>query len=253
MARGVSTILDVVVCLLLIGAAITTLTLHGLPTTESNIDSDPVARQLLTSTASIPTETHTVDSTLAGHLAWAAIDSLQIDNDTVFAQTYPTVVTTHVNNTIDEQVSVIAIWKPFGDLPITGVVQVGTTPPPTATVSSTTVTVPLTQPHGRNGQGTLEDRAQRVVDLVFPPRQTRQALLNEHSAAHTANRYRSLSSVLGISIESYLFEGDAHGANARLATALADNVSTAQFAVYPQNTAGLSATSVQIQIRRWGR
>ncbi|WP_335999879.1 DUF7284 family protein [Halorientalis halophila] len=176
--RATSTVLDAALFLLLVGAAVGTLTLGtSPPPTAADDAADGVADALTTSTASVEytlapgarrassrvvdfpvtegaTFRRTSHGTLASHLATATLGNLSVRGQRV-AHTradYQRVVTNATRNLTRERdylARIRARWEPYPDAPVRGVFAVGPTPPPDTEVHAETVTVASGFPSAR--------------------------------------------------------------------------------------------------------
>lgn len=144
--RAVSTVLDVSVFLLLVGAAV--LTLLSAPTAAPDPAADradEVATTLSGSTATInyteDGETRTAHGTLAGLLADAAVAAVRPQSAGAFRDA--------VGNATGPALggrgwhgNVLVTWRPHGEADPDGTVRVGPDPPPDGDVYAATLTVP---------------------------------------------------------------------------------------------------------------
>lgn len=259
MARAVSTVLDVSVCLLLIGAAASTLVL-AVPEERdpSEPNADTVANSLGTTTAAVETaDGRRSHATLVEHLSRAALDSGSIGGDRLLASTYPDTVDRAVQNHTDDQTYVTARWEPYPNASLRGRLAVGSVPPATADVSTTRRTVDsrIAEPDAAGGLDSLAaSLAAAYIEHLFPPERTRAELLDPRTARRTADRYRAIAAVLGVTVGSELAVADTRAANERLAGALGDRVESDLEARYPSARVALDATavgSVELVVRRW--
>ncbi|MES3517781.1 MAG: hypothetical protein PPP58_08975 [Natronomonas sp.] len=236
MDRAVSTVLDVAICLLLVGAAITALSI-GPPEADRGVDSDEPATVLATSTAAVPTgiEDHRTHDTLVGHLATAAVFDAEIDGEPLTESPYPAAVEKTVDATLGARTFVTATWDPAATngSTVRGTVRAGNQPPAGATVGTTTVEVTVVS------RGPRQTTAAAVIDRLFPPERSRHALLDARTASETATRYRQTADVLGTSVESDLNDATTVAANAALEAAL------------DRHLAEGADHTVRVTIRRW--
>jgi len=132
-------------------------------------------------------------------------------------------------------VQVRAVWRPYEEGPPGGTVVVGDTPPRDADLSVATTAVPSGFPNVTAAavqgarSGGYDDVAAAVADGVvqglFPPAQTRAALYSEGpELVATAARYRRASDRLAVETRTLVERRDVHAANERLAGALADRL-----------------------------
>lgn len=227
--RGVSTVLDATLFLLLVGGAVATLVAGtgGMPVEQSN----PAATEttvLATSTATVnytlspaaeaPTAgvsfprtngsdfERSAHGTLASLLADAAVGNATVDErDVSLAQAeFVAAVRAVVRERTGRPgtaTSVVADWRPYPGAPLEGRVQVGDDPPRGADVHAATFRVDCDVPAARvsaervtgeigyGGIATLVART--VVRGLFPPRQTELALRGDYPVdTLAAQRYR---------------------------------------------------------------
>ncbi|MFD1586941.1 hypothetical protein ACFR9U_08095 [Halorientalis brevis] len=222
-SRATSTVLDAALFLLLVGAAVATLTVPtgSLPSADADA-ADEMADVLATSTADVryslapgarcatsavlafprtsgPQFERTAHGTLAGHLASAALGNLTVDGVQVThtRDDYERAVANATRNATRRRVHlthVRAVWKPYDDAPLSGEVSVGPTPPASAAVHAATLTVasglPATRSEARAAANTSGNMsavgdvvAKNVVTGLFPPDATRAALLGDYPVA----------------------------------------------------------------------
>jgi hypothetical protein len=266
-ARGVSTVLDVAVCLLLVGAAMTTLAV-GIPDEgrhavgdSTATDADVPARTLATVTAGVPgPRNRTVHGSLAGHLGRAAVANASLGGDPLSDGEYADAVATETVETTPYRVAVTARWEPYPGAPLRGVVAAGQTPPADADVAvtkhvvATGIDAPTTDP---DSFGTLARAlATAYVEWRFPPERTRAALVDERTAAATADRYRTAAEPLGADIEAALTDANTRRANELLASALSDRLETDLRKRYDTPAAAAEASAPDrtvLVVRRWNR
>jgi hypothetical protein len=266
MARGVSTVLDVSVCLLLVGAAMTTLAV-GVPADGRNAvaastpDADGAARTLGTVTAAVlgPND-RTAHGTLADHLARAAVANATLDDASLSAGDYAEAVTAETAGTTDRRVAVTARWQPYPDASLRGVVSAGRSPPADAEVAVTRHVVAVgvdAPPRAPDSFAALaRTLARAYVEWRFPPERTRAALVDGRTAPLVADRYRAVAAELDVDIEGPLTEANARGANDRLAAALADHLEADLRQRYDSPRAAAAASSpgsAVLVVRRWER
>ena len=280
--RAISTVLDGTVFLLLVAAAVITLSLGGAvhPATGSAAD---VADVLASSTATIqyslapgvqaadssvvtlnPTQGPEVrriaHGTLAGHLATAAVTNLSVDGTAVthtrdgFRRAVAN-ATRNVTRGRDRLASIRAVWRPYPGSPIRGVVRVGPRPDPSVTVHTATFGVDsgfpdareaaLRAAEGGNVSTVSATIAERIVDGVFPVGPTRAALLGDYPAEQLVTyRYERLGRVLGTNVTERAVANDVTGANAELADALAERLERHVRTRFDSPTAAARAVSV---------
>jgi hypothetical protein len=259
MVRAVSTVLDVSVCLLLVGVAVTTLA-FAVPGADegSQIERDTTAKSLGTVTASVPvTENRAAHDTLAGHLTAAAIADGRIDGKRIGSSTYPDEVRRTVRAHVDERTHITVRWRPYPGASLRGRLAVGQEPPSTADVSVTRWAVDSGLPE-RRSTGSMESVAASIatayVGRLFPPERTRIALVDPRTAHPTAERYRAAAGTLGVGIENALADASTRRANERLANALAARLESDLRGTYGSPAAAAdnrTGGDVELVVRRW--
>lgn len=253
--RGVSTVVDVTVFLLLVGGAVATLVAgtSAIPPDGDNPAAEN-ARLLATTTATVdyslapaarsPTDgvtfrrtngsdfERTAHGTLASLLADAAVGSAGLHGtefsraSTDFRRALRATVRERIGRS-DVETSVVAIWRPYPDASVGGRFRVGDAPPRDADVHAATVRVDsgmstsggaVRQAAKRDGyRGVARVLAADVVEGLFPPRRTRLALRGDYPVdALTVQRYRRTATVLDARNPG-VGEAGVDGANERLA------------------------------------
>lgn len=281
--RAVSTVLDVVVFLLLVGGAVTLLVGTHSPPPRATTAHD-TADVLGTSTATVtytpnvtglsPTNAsatngieRTARGTLAELLAAAAVADATLDDTELTAASNPferAVADAVASNVSRATVGthVTAVWQPYPESPLRGSVTVGPSPPADAEVHAATLLVPSGLPRvtgdvpdsdGIDGVATAI--AERVVGGLFPPRSTRMALAADGTVAtETRSRYRNVAAALGIGLNDSLASNDATAANDDLEAALETKLRRDLTSRYDSVEATLSDTqvgAVRITVRTW--
>ncbi|MFB6142082.1 MAG: hypothetical protein ABEJ30_01920 [Halorientalis sp.] len=258
--RAVSTVLDTGLFLLLVGAAMLTLTLPvgTLPTADAAV-ADGTGDVIATTTADVrytlapggsevngsvvafpdasgPGFRRTAHGTLATHLAAAAVASLTVGGERVshsrdgFRDAVRNATAAAVRNR-DQLVRVRAVWRPYPGAPVRGVVHVGPRPPPSVAVHTATLTVDSGLPATRGAavaaaasggyQAVGRTVSRHVVAGLFPPNATRSALLGDYPTEHlAASRYHRLAAALGANLGSAVRRDDPASANTALTSAL---------------------------------
>lgn len=259
MARGVSTVLDVTVCLLLIGVAVSTLAV-AVPDEgwRSTVDGDPEAASVGTVTATVPiTNGHEAHGTLAQHLARASILGAALDGERLLGSPYPGATRRAVERRTADRVRITARWRPYPDAPLSGRFTVGPTPPSTADVAATRFTVDsgMNVPDGADSNESLTAAvAEAYINWLFPPERTRIRLVDRRTAPETADRYRSIAGTLGVDIADPLADALPRQANERLAAELADQLETelqSESDTSGPVPDGEGTGRVEIVVRRW--
>lgn len=259
MARAVSTVLDVSVCLLLVGVAVTTLVLAVPETSEtSRIERDTTAKSLGTVTATVPvTDDRRAHDTLAGHLVTAVIVGASIDGERLGSSTYPDAVRGAVREDMAERIHITVRWQAYPEAPLQGRLTVGPEPPSTAEVSATRLTIGsgLAEPEpGGSFEAIATAVSTAYVTRLFPPERTRAALVDSRTARSTAARYRAVAETLDVDLGDTLVDASARRANERLESALADRLESDLRETYesPERAAtNVTTGDVEIVVRRW--
>ena len=256
MARGVSTVLDVAVCLLLITAAVATLTVDFPDSTpDPTPNADEIAGVLATSTTAVHADDRVTHRTAFGHLAAAAVTNATVGDDALAASSDPSEVQADVENDLEDRTAVTATWQPYPNASIAGDVAVGEPPPPDAAVGSTATTVDIgLQPVTGDGFECLSrSLADAVIAWLFPPSQLRPALVDGRTADETAERYRRTATTVDASVEEELTEANPHAINDELSSALAPKLEAELRDEFdtPESAAEHISTEVEIVVRRW--
>jgi hypothetical protein len=259
MDRAVSTVLDVSVCLLLVGVAVTTL-VFAIPETNgaSRAERNTAARSLGTVTASVPVvHDRRAHDTLAGHLSAAAIADGTLGGERVGSSTYPDAVRRAVRKNVAERTHITARWRPYPGAPLKGRLAVGPEPPATADVSVTRWTIDsgLAEPRSTGSFESISSAfATAYVGRLFPPERTRIALVDPRTARTTARRYREVAGTLGVEVDDAIAEAAPRRANERLASALSDRLESDLRETYESPTGATenwSGREVELVVRRW--
>lgn len=234
--RGVSTTLDVSIALILLAAAIATVT--GIAPTSGGPppgdSADETAEVVATSTASVnytlqygvrPGDRAAMDGsgrneradrvaegTIAGLLAEAAVGNVVVDGVQVshavddFERgvanaTAPVVAVT------ESGVQIRSLWRPYPGAPVNGSYAVGTSPPPDADVYAATLTLPSGMPRARDRairasddrgfEGVADVTATATVAGLFPPARLSLAMRADYPVSALArDRYRHFGELL---------------------------------------------------------
>lgn len=290
--RGVSTVVDATVFLLLVGGAIATLAAGtSVVPPESDNPAAENARLLATNTATVnyslapatespsdgvsfhrtsgPEFQRTAHSTLVSLIGDAAVGRIGVDGvrftrtSLDFEQRLDPLVRDQLASP-DVETSVVAVWEPYPDSPVSGQFQTGNEPPQDADVNAATLHVDSGIPASsdlasdaaqRDGyRGVARVLADAVVEGVFPPRETQLALRGEYPVdTLTAQRYRQTADALDVRPPG-IGETDVNTANGRIANALADEFEADLRARYDSPAAAASAVetdTVHVVVRTW--
>lgn len=258
--RATSTVLDAAVFLLLVTAAVATLTAPVGPVEGGPPRAGPTAELLSTTTTSLwyslapgarqaneddeaavsfPVESspefrRSAHGTHASLLADAAVGNVTVGARqlTHANDGFESGVTNATENVTRNRVAVRAVWTPYRGAPVAGRLRTGRPPPVDADVSAVTVAVASDLPSARDRAGSAArsegyDGVARVVARttikgLFPPNRTRLALHGDYPVtALMTYRYRRAGRLLGVDVADAVEEAETTRANERLAGALA--------------------------------
>lgn len=169
MTRGISTVVDAVVFLSLLSAAVLVVSVP--PAEPTHLPADETATLLATGTATVtyegPTEQRRATGSYAGLLARAALaDAGPGDRTPPVAARFRRAVRGAVGGVVGPRTHVSARWRPYPDAPVAGAVGVGTEPPAGADVHAATVRVPVPLPAGGDGGRTVREEAEGIARAV---------------------------------------------------------------------------------------
>ncbi len=286
-SRGVSTVLDVTVCLLLVSASVLVVVtaerpdrsdatgadhaveLLGATTATVEYSLAPGARRADRSLVAFPmTEGDAFDrqshGSLADLLARAAIANATVDGRPIshagddFERAVANATRRRLGG-LDQEWQVVATWEPTGEGPVRGQVTVGDTPPASTDVHAASVRVavgPVVDTAAPDDWKDLAYRtASRTIGTLFPPDRSHLALLGDYPGDRlTAYRYRRAAGVLGTGLDGTLDEAATRRANQRLTAALAGRVEPALQRRYDSPDAAADATApgtVVVTVRTW--
>ncbi len=279
--RGASTVLDVCLFCLLVGAAVATLATVPSPTDDRAGDrADAVASTLGGATVTVEYDIRadgaarlerTDHRTAASALATAAVANATVDGQLLDPSRGPYVRAVRERTASllpslapDAAVGITAVWRPYEGAPVSGRVHVGARPPPSAAVHAATLSVPSgVAPDGRavetadTFRGLARPLARGVVDGRYSPRTLGRALRNDRPAATVVTeRYRTAARALGTDVDDELSAGRAGAAAAALTAALTDRLAADmadRFASVDEARAAVTASRVRIVVRTWSR
>lgn len=259
MARAVSTVLDVAICLLLVGAAVATLLAAPQPDHPSvGHDADSTASEVATVTTTVEAGAgRGSHDTLAGHLGTAAVANAHLDGAPVVDGGYPVAVANETDSLTGHRISVTARWEPYPDAPLVGTVSAGERPPPDADVAARTLTIDS----GIEGSdrvnsfdGIARSLADAYVAWLFPPERTYANLVDDRTAPRTTDRYRSAAERLEADVTPSVAERDVRSANDRLAVSLARRLASDlrdRYGTPEAAAANVTVDEVELVVRRW--
>lgn len=277
--RATSAVVDAAFFLLLVGAAVATLTLpveqppsagaaeetaDVLATSTATVDYTlaPGVRRARASVGSGPAAAEAdlhrrADGTLASHLAAAAVRNRTLYGVQVTHTTdeYENAVADAVRTVArgrEQLASVRAVWEPYPGAPLRGTARVGPRPPATGDVHAAIVTVTSEVPEARprairaarGGNYTAVGHAvaRRVVAGIFPAPETRSALRSSTPSGQlTVHRYDRFGSLMGANVSQEVRADDVRGANAALADALGDRFASDMRSRFASPTAAAEA------------
>lgn len=287
--RGASTVLDAAVFLLLVTAAVATLTASIAPVDDapgagraaeivatSTVALDyslaPGARHADERLVTFPVESspefgRTAHGTHASLLASAAVGNVAV-RGTQLTHTYDgfeRAVANATENATRRRVAVRAVWTPYRGAPVRGRVSAGPEPPVDADVSAVTLTVASDLPtvRGRARDAAREDGyagvarvvARAVVRGLFPPNETRLALHGDYPVdALTEYRYRRAGRLLNASVAGPVDDIETGRANRRLSRSLAaafERDLRASFSTPEAAARAVQVGEVRVVVRRW--
>ena len=286
--RGVSTTLDTVVFVLLVGVAVVVFAgADPVDTTGPRRVSDETADVLATSTTTVTFErsgtvqgtllrggqpqtvrvTRRAHGTYAELLAAAATANPELGG-VPLTGTGGSLRESVVNATGRAlpagraNVQVRATWRAYPEAPLERTVIVGERPPPDADVAVATVTVPSGFPGVNESLGpdptyeaVARSVARAVITGLFDPDRTGDAVASEGAdRAVVADRYRRASAVLGVHTDDALADGDVGEANRRLMNSLTPELRLHMEGQYGSPSAAARAVSVdrvRVVVRAW--
>ena len=288
MTRAMSTVADVTVFLLFVGAAAGTL-VSGVGVEKPAATTNPAAEQastLATSTASVeydlvvpPSDRRTPPDnatrrertshgTVAELLGEAAMSGITVDGERVSSagtdfESRVAAATRDRLHSRGHRTSVRVTWAPYPGSPVSGEYRVGDRPPDSVDVRAATVTVPsgmenVSQPaheaaktNGYDGVATVVARS--VIDGLFPPTQSRYALRGDYpSDVLLAARYERMADLTGTSVA--VERQSAVEMNRDLTAALAARLQTDLRSRYdsPADAArAVRVSRVRVTVRTW--
>ena len=275
--RAVSTVVDAVLCLLLVSGAVATLVvLPEEPEPSRPETADEAADALGASTARVNYTLaadqdleRSAHGTLAEHLADAAVANASVRDRSVsnagdgFERAVTALVAAELARP-NVSLAARARWEPYPNASVEGSVTAGDAPPRGADVHVATLTVPsgarTTAADARDAADTgyrsvARVAARGVVEALFPPDATALSLQDPATEEITAAWYRRAASLCGtrLGVEG---PGDVSRANDRLTDALVDEFASDLADRYDTPQAAADAVTVgevRITVRTWER
>lgn len=278
--RAASTVLDVCLCCLLVGAAAAVLTAVPAPEDHREADgADEAATALGRTTATVEYEVCAGDGegclerrergTLAGLLARAAVANATVDGRTLdpTRQGFVAAVRERTGRELaplapDAEVGVTAVWEPYAGAPLSGRVRAGPTPPATADVHAATLSVPSGTSVSSRALRRADDQrdvaeaiAWALVADRYPPAQASAAFRAAGVTGEVAAaRYRGAADALGVSLPDDPVTGDRITPDPWLVSQLADRLTPDLRERFDTSRAAAEAVAVgrvRIVVRTW--
>ncbi|WP_435361292.1 DUF7284 family protein [Haloarchaeobius sp. DFWS5] len=256
--RGVSTVVDVALCLLLVSASVVVLVGVGGPTEPVDTTAADHAATLLTGTTATANYSlapgarradqslvpfpqtagtafdRTAHGSVAQLLARAAVANATIAGTPIShaSDDFEVAVSNATRVRLDpisQDWQVVSLWRPTPGDSVRGQITVGADPPPRAAVSTAVVRVRVGDSR-RVGTGDAShsfdtlaaETAADTLRVLYPPQQSHLALLGDYPTDRlTTYRYRRVAGLLGVDLAGTVAEADAARANQRLARGLA--------------------------------
>jgi hypothetical protein len=275
-SRGVSTVLDVALFLLLVSAAVLSVaTAAGdAGTTDSAARDEATVATLATTTATVRYElgvdertneplTRVTHGSLAELLAEATVASAGTNPGDVrspYAARFVAAVAEAVRPVLDGRTQVGATWTPYPGSTLAGRVSVGPVPPPDATVHAATLTVDSGFPAVRTPASAAspdyrtvaESVATPLVDGLFPVRSTDVVLAGDGAdATVTRAQFDAVRSAYGSN--ATLDDGVVHARN-DLTAAVTDRTEQElrrEFETPGDAAAAVRLDRVTVVVRTW--
>ena len=233
-------------------------------------DTDPRYGDTAATPLDSPELDRTAHGSLAGLLARAAtgtagvsLDSADTDPQAVpLTQTradFRRAVQEAVRARTGATARIDAVWRPYPDAPVGGAVGVGPRPPTdgvhTATLVVPTGIEPISASESTDFETLARAVADRSVQVLVPPGPAHVTLRGDDPAAGLVRyRYARLEAETNTSLSAPLATEDTAAANARVADALAPQVTADLRSRYDTPTAAaesVSVSSVRIVVRTW--
>jgi len=234
MSRAVSTVVDVTLFLLVVGAAAGALVhsaslnppdagnpasegaeLLATTTTTVEYELDPPGDPPPWTTNATARHRRTAHGSVAELLGEAAMSRVQVEGTrlSTAGRQFETVVANRTSSRLRQwrhRSSVRARWEPYRGAPVNATIRVGERPPPSADVQAATLTVPSPTPSvsadarraaSESGyDGVASVVAGAVVEGLFPPESARLALESDYPSNRLMrSRYRRMGALVGAS------------------------------------------------------
>ena len=259
--RGVSTVVDATLFLLVLGVAVATIVAVPMVTEDDATDhADAIAEHLATGTERVdyslapaaraldgdpprairdgPPFSRSAHGTLASLLGDAAVATVTVEERPISRDggAFERAVVNATEQRVlrrNYSVGVRAVWTPYPGSPVEGRVHAGGRPPATADVNAATVSVDAPIPASRDAavtaareagfEGVADAVSNAIVEGLFPPNRTSLALRGDYPVdALVANRYAQASAAVGGALERPSPQADVAAENEELASDLGD-------------------------------
>lgn len=293
--RGVSTVVDATLFLLVLGVAVATLVTVPMVADDPSTDrADAIAEHLATGTERVnyslapaaraldgdpptpiddgPRYRRSAHGSLASLLADAAVATVTVDGERIArdGETFEAAVANATDRRIRNRnvsVHVHARWTPYPGSPISGRVETGRPPPPTADVNAATVTVDGPVPASRDRavdaartdgfRGVATAVANATVEGLFPPERTQLALRGDYPTdALVANRYAGFQLAVGGERTRPTAHADVRTINDDLTRTVASHLEEDlrdRFETPMAAAGNVSTGTVTVTVRTWSR
>jgi hypothetical protein len=276
-SRGLSTVADVLVCLVLVSAAATTLALPTAPTPSPDADAAVTVVERTTTDIEYrlvaPEDEHIPASMLwrrttgrlSELLARSAVRNATIDGNqlTHASDEFERRVAAVVVNATGPQTQVVARWQPFPGAAIGGTAVAGPAPPADAAVATQTRLVTTAGEPRRQATLAAEDfgyagvaavAATRTTERLWPATGMRNALAADYPTDRLAvARYEAAGRHLGVSVEDALATRNVTGVHSRLRETLQRRYELRLRERFdsPEEAARAIQPGVTVVVRRW--
>jgi hypothetical protein len=269
--RGISTVVDAVLFLLLVSTAIVTITLpsdvHTAP------DAGESAQLLATTTASVEYElgsgtsapTRTAHGTLAALAARAAIADARVGSRPLSpaSEGFVRAVREQIRERLGPRTQVHAQWRPHESALVRGSVEIGRQPPPTADVSARVLSVPVGSGSAARpitplpaDTGVSSAIAQRLTARLLPATSAEVPHVDGPVRQDIRRRYRLLAGDRAATVTELFESHNVSAATAVTGTALAERIRADIRREVDSSAAAARAVetgTVTVTVRRWAR
>lgn len=269
--RGVSTVVDVTIFLLVVSVAVATLAVP--PAREAPARADETANRLGRTTAN--GTFHAADDewtgpewrvsgTHAGLLGRAALADRRLDGRRLAPTSgqFLAAATARTERALDwsrERTSVTAVWEPYPDAPLQGHVHVGTRPPAGADVSTATlsVSVPVGSCRGvalsaapEGYEGVARATANCLLDATLPARAGSVPDAGTAAGRVTRRQISAYEAALGLGSERSGFDARRRRIESALAARLASDLRE-RYESPRAAAAAVRTGTVRVVVREW--